>query len=36
MQSGRADPRVHAFYARLGFRSGARTAYVAERPEPAS
>ena len=33
MQSGRADPRVHAFYERLGFRPGVRTAYVATRPE---
>jgi len=29
MQSGRADPRVHAFYERLGFRPGLRVAYVA-------
>lgn len=33
MQSGRADPRVHAFYQTLGFRPGLRTAYVATRPE---
>jgi GNAT superfamily N-acetyltransferase len=32
MQSGRADPRVHAFYEGLGFRPGLRVAYVAERP----
>jgi GNAT superfamily N-acetyltransferase len=32
MQSGRADPRVHAFYEGLGFRSGLRVAYVATRP----
>jgi GNAT superfamily N-acetyltransferase len=32
MQSGRADPRVHAFYERLGFRPGLRVAYVAMRP----
>lgn len=31
MQSGRADPRVHAFYEALGFRPGLRTAYVAHR-----
>jgi len=31
MQSGRADPRVHAFYERLGFRAGLRVAYVAMR-----
>jgi GNAT superfamily N-acetyltransferase len=31
MQSGRADPRVHAFYERLGFRPGLRVAYVAMR-----
>jgi len=33
MQSGRADPRVHAFYEGLGFRRGLRTAYVALRPQ---
>lgn len=33
LQSGRADPRVHAFYEALGFRPGLRTAYVAHRPE---
>ncbi len=33
MQSGRADPRVHEFYERLGFRPGLRTAYVALRPK---
>jgi GNAT superfamily N-acetyltransferase len=32
MQSGRADPRVHRFYEKLGFRPGLRTAYVALRP----
>ncbi len=32
MQSGRADPRVHAFYESLGFVPGRRTAYVATRP----
>ncbi|MCR0981454.1 GNAT family N-acetyltransferase [Roseomonas populi] len=32
MQSGRADPRVHAFYETLGFVPGRRVAYVAERP----
>ena len=32
MQSGRADPRVHAFYEKLGFRPGLRVAYVAARP----
>src|SRR5580704_3735696 len=32
MQSGRADPRVHAFDERLGFRPGLRVAYVAMRP----
>ncbi len=32
MQSGRADPRVHAFYERLGFAPGLRVAYVANRP----
>ncbi|MFH6785561.1 MULTISPECIES: GNAT family N-acetyltransferase [Methylobacterium] len=32
MQSGRADPRVHAFYEALGFVPGRRTAYVAARP----
>jgi GNAT superfamily N-acetyltransferase len=34
MQSGRADPRVHAFYERLGFKPGLRVAYVAMRPTP--
>jgi GNAT superfamily N-acetyltransferase len=34
MQSGRADPRVHAFYERLGFRPGLRVAYVAMRRTP--
>jgi GNAT superfamily N-acetyltransferase len=33
MQSGRADPRVHRFYERLGFKPGLRTAYVAHRPQ---
>src|SRR5690242_14127432 len=32
MQSGRADPRVHAFYEGLGFRPGLRVAYVAMQP----
>lgn len=32
MQSGRADPRVHRFYERLGFMPGVRTGYVAVRP----
>jgi GNAT superfamily N-acetyltransferase len=32
MQSGRADPRVHAFYETLGFVPGLRVAYVAGRP----
>ena len=32
MQSGRADPRVHAFYEGLGFGPGLRIAYVAPRP----
>jgi GNAT superfamily N-acetyltransferase len=32
MQSGRADPRVHAFYEKLGFVPGLRAAYVAKRP----
>ncbi|MGX7708566.1 GNAT family N-acetyltransferase [Methylobacterium sp. Gmos1] len=32
MQSGRADPRVHAFYESLGFVPGRRTAYVARPP----
>lgn len=36
MQSGRADPRVHAFYEGLGFKPGLRVAYVARRPEAAS
>jgi GNAT superfamily N-acetyltransferase len=35
MQSGRADPGVHAFYEDLGFVPGLRMAYVANRP-PAS
>ncbi|RVU18194.1 GNAT family N-acetyltransferase [Methylobacterium oryzihabitans] len=34
MQSGRADPRVHAFYEGLGFVPGLRVAYVATRPLP--
>lgn len=33
LQSGRADPGVHRFYARLGFVPGLRTAYVARPPE---
>lgn len=32
MQSGRTDPRVHAFYEDLGFKPGLRIAYVATRP----
>jgi GNAT superfamily N-acetyltransferase len=32
LQSGRADPRVLAFYEGLGFRPGLRVAYVAMRP----
>jgi GNAT superfamily N-acetyltransferase len=32
LQSGRADPRVHAFYEGLGFRPGRRVACVAMRP----
>jgi GNAT superfamily N-acetyltransferase len=32
MQSGRGDPRVHAFYEGLGFVPGLRVAYVAKRP----
>jgi GNAT superfamily N-acetyltransferase len=32
MQSGRADPGVHAFYEALGLQPGLRTAYVANRP----
>lgn len=32
MQSGRKDPRVHAFYERLGFVPDLRTAYVARPP----
>jgi GNAT superfamily N-acetyltransferase len=32
MQSGRVDPRVHAFYEGLGFEPGLRVAYVARRP----
>jgi GNAT superfamily N-acetyltransferase len=33
VQSGRANPRVHAFYEKLGFVPGLRVAYVAKRPE---
>jgi GNAT superfamily N-acetyltransferase len=33
MQSGRADPRVHAFYEAQGFAPGLRVAYVARRPK---
>lgn len=33
MQSGRSDPRVHAFYEGLGFMPGLRLAYVATRTE---
>jgi GNAT superfamily N-acetyltransferase len=36
MQSGRADPGVHAFYKRQSFRSGLRVAYVAMLPTPPS
>src|SRR5207248_7646923 len=36
MQSGRADPRVHAFYEGVGFKPGLRVAYVAMRPTPPS
>jgi hypothetical protein len=32
MQSGRADPGVHAFYEGLGFEPGLRVAYVTRRP----
>lgn len=32
MQSGRKDPRVHAFYERLCFEPGLRVGYVARRP----
>ena len=32
MQSGRTDPRVHAFYDVLGFEPGLRVAYVARHP----
>ena len=35
MQSGRADPGVHAFYEAMGFVPGVRTAYVARRPASA-
>ena len=31
LQSGRAEPRVHRFYEKLGFARGLRTAYVAHR-----
>jgi GNAT superfamily N-acetyltransferase len=33
LQSGRADPGVHRFYARCGFVADRRVAYVADRPE---
>jgi len=36
LQSGRADPRVHAFYQKAGFVPGLRTAYVAARPGQSS
>jgi GNAT superfamily N-acetyltransferase len=36
MQSGRADPRVHAFYEGLGLKPGLRVGYVAMRPTPPS
>ena len=32
MQSGRAAPRVHAFYERVGFTLGLRMGYVVHRP----
>jgi GNAT superfamily N-acetyltransferase len=32
LQSGRADPAVHRFYAGCGFVAGRRAAYVADRP----
>lgn len=32
LQSGRPDPRVHAFYQKAGFVPGLRTAYAATRP----
>ena len=32
MQSGRADPAVHAFYRGMGFEPGLRVAYVVRRP----
>ena len=32
LQSGRADPRVHKFYEKCGFKPGLRTAYAAHRP----
>lgn len=32
MQSGRSDPRVHAFYESLGFRPDLRIGYAAKRP----
>jgi GNAT superfamily N-acetyltransferase len=32
LQSGRADPRVHRFYEKCGFKPGLRTAYAAHRP----
>jgi len=32
LQSGRADPRAHRFYERLGFVPGRRTAYVVLKP----
>jgi GNAT superfamily N-acetyltransferase len=34
LQSGRADPSVHVFYERIGFRPGLRVAYVATRTTP--
>lgn len=33
LQSGRTDPRVHAFYEKAGFVPGLRTAYAAMRPK---
>lgn len=35
LQSGRADPRVHRFYERCGFKPGLRVAYAAPRPADA-
>jgi len=35
LQSGRAEPRVHRFYEKCGFKPGLRTAYAAHRPTDA-